>query len=290
MEAYKEDLMSINDPFPVEVFIQNNEKAPIIVEPHWHDCIEVLCVLEGSARQQVNERTFHVNAHDVLVINKGDIHGTWCKDEDVCKILVLKFLPELIKNSSSIYDSKYIYSFLQSGNKQIYYMKNLALEQSNIYDLFMGVLQEFEKKEVAHEISIKGYIYQIIAIFIRNGTLNFYNEVLREKDFKVISPLITYIEKYYYENITLDQAAKMVNMSYYHFSRYFKKVTGRNFKEYIDFVRISEADKRLVSGDMQISQVAYEVGYNNLSSFNRVYKRIRGYPPSKIKRAKNEKI
>jgi len=290
MEAYKEDLMSINDPFPVEVFIQNNEKAPIIVEPHWHDSIEVLCILEGAARQQVNEQTFHVKVHDVLVINKGDIHGTWCREEDVCKILVLKFLPELIKNSSSIYDSKYIYSFLQSGNKQIYYMKNLALEQSNVYDLFMGVLQEFEKKEVAHEISIKGYIYQIIAIFIRNGTLNFYNEALREKDFKIISPLIAYIEKYYYENITLDQAANMVNMSYYHFSRYFKKVTGRNFKEYVDFVRVSEADKRLVSGDMPISQVAYEVGYNNLSSFNRVYKRIRGYSPSKIKRAKNEKL
>lgn len=289
MEAYKENLITMNDPFPVEVFIQNNEKSPIIVEPHWHDCIEVLCVLQGEAKQQVNEQIFYVEAHDVLVINKGDIHGTWCEKEDVCKILVLKFLPDIIK-SSSIYDSKYIYSFLQRRSEQIYYLKNIAFENSNIYELFMGVLREYEKKAVAHEIFIKGYIYQIIAILIRNGTLNVYQDLPQEDDLKLISPLIAYIEKNYHENITLDQAANRVNMSYYHFSRYFKKVTGRNFKEYIDFVRVSEAEKRLISSDMLISQVAYEVGYNNLSSFNRVYKRIRGYSPSKIKRAKTDKL
>lgn len=196
-------------------------------------------------------------------------------------------MPDIIK-SSSIYDSKYIYSFLQRRNEQIYYLKNIAFENSNIYELFMGVLREYEKKAVAHEIFfIKGYIYQIIAILIRNGTLNVYQDLPQEDDLKLISPLIAYIEKNYHENITLDQAANRVNMSYYHFSRYFKKVTGRNFKEYIDFVRVSEAEKkRLISSDMLISQVAYEVGYNNLSSFNRVYKRIRGYSPSKIKRAK----
>lgn len=289
MEAYKEDLITINDPFPVEVFIQNNEKAPIIVEPHWHDCIEVLYILEGQARQQVNEQTFYVEAGDVLVISKGDIHGTWCERNDVCKILVLKFLPDVIK-SSSIYDSKYIHAFLQNKKSGMHYLKKDAFKKSNIRECFMGVLREYENKELAHEIFIKGYIHQIIAILIRNGTLTIYPQLPQEDELQLINPLIVYIERHYDECITLQQAANMVNMSYYHFSRYFKKVTGRNFKEYVDFVRVSEAERRLISSNKLISEIAYEVGYNNLSSFNRVYKRIRGYPPSKLNRAKTDNI
>ncbi|QUI24062.1 helix-turn-helix transcriptional regulator [Vallitalea pronyensis] len=287
MEAYKEDLITINDPFPVEVFIQNNEKAPIIVEPHWHDCIEVLYILEGQARQQVNEQTFYVETGDVLVISKGDIHGTWCERNDVCKILVLKFLPDVIK-SASIYDSKYIHAFLQNKKSGMHYLKKDAFKKSNIRECFMGVLQEYENKELAHEIFIKGYIHQIIAILIRNGTLTIYPQLPQEDELQLINPLIVYIERHYDERITLQQAANMVNMSYYHFSRYFKKVTGRNFKEYVDFVRVSEAERRLISSNKLISEIAYEVGYNNLSSFNRVYKRIRGYPPSKLNRAKTD--
>ena len=153
----------------------------------------------------------------------------------------------------------------------------------------MGIYNEFIHKKIGFEIFIKGYIYQMIAVLIRNDMLELYQPIIQESELEEINPLIKYIETHYAEDITLEKAALMVNRSYYHFSRFFKKVTGRNFKEYIDFVRVCEAEKLLLSKDMNITQIAYQVGYNNVSSFNRVYKRIRGYSPSKIKKAKTEK-
>lgn len=126
----------------------------------------------------------------------------------------------------------------------------------------------------------------MIALLIRNDELQLYEPGIKEEELQEINPILKYIELHYKENITLEKAASMANKSYYYFSRFFKKVTGSNFKEYIDFVRICEAEKLFLNKDMNISQVAYEVGYNNISSFNRVYKRIRGYSPSKIKKAK----
>jgi YesN/AraC family two-component response regulator len=104
-----------------------------------------------------------------------------------------------------------------------------------------------------------------------------------------LNQLLKYIEEHYKERIDLEEAAKMLNMSYFYLSRYFKKMTGRNFKEYLDFVRVCEAEKLIVTKDVNISQVAYEIGFCNVSSFNRVFKRVRGYAPREIKRTKSAK-
>ncbi|GMQ61580.1 AraC family transcriptional regulator [Vallitalea maricola] len=289
MKPYKENLISPELPFPVEIFIQDNEKSNIIVKPHWHDCIEILYMIQGTALQQINDRVLKVNVNDIILLNNGDIHGTWCAAEDKTKILVVKFLPEMISNISNIYESKYIITFLQSSNKYKDDSTRVFQSTDELIDLFMGAYNEFINKKIGYEIFIKGYIYQMIAILIRNDNIRLFQPTIKENELIEINPLLKYIELHYKENITLEEAASMVNKSYYHFSRFFKKATGRNYKEYIDFVRVCEAEKLLLSKDMNISQIAYEVGYNNVSSFNRVYKRIRGYSPSKIKKAKTAK-
>lgn len=289
MKPYKENLISPELPFPVEIFIQDNEKADIIVEPHWHDCVEILYMIEGTASQQIYDKVLNVNANDIILLNNGDIHGTWCNPNDKTKILVVKFLPEMLSNTSNIYESKYIITFLQNTNSNKVDSTRVFQSTDELIELFMGAYNEFVNKKIGYEIFIKGYIYQMIAILIRNDNLRLYEPTIKENELIEINPLLKYIELHYKENITLDEAAIMVNKSYYHFSRFFKKATGRNFKEYIDFVRVCEAEKLLLSKNMNISQIAYEVGYNNVSSFNRVYKRIRGYSPGKIKKAKTVK-
>ncbi|GMQ58687.1 AraC family transcriptional regulator [Vallitalea sediminicola] len=289
MKPYKENLISPELPFPVEIFIQDNEKADIIVKPHWHDCVEILYMIEGTASQQINDKVLNVNANDIILLNNGDIHGTWCNPKDKTKILVVKFLPEMLSNTSNIYESKYIITFLQNTNSNEVDSTRVFQSTDELIALFMGAYNEFVNKKIGYEIFIKGYIYQMIAILIRNDNLRLYEPTIKENELIEINPLLKYIELHYKENITLDEAATMMNKSYYHFSRFFKKATGRNFKEYIDFVRVCEAEKLLLSKNMNISQIAYEVGYNNVSSFNRVYKRIRGYSPSKIKKAKTVK-
>ncbi|WP_281815490.1 helix-turn-helix domain-containing protein [Vallitalea longa] len=286
MKPYKENLILPEFPFPVDVFIQDNQKSNITVKPHWHDCVEILYMIEGNALQQINDKVIDVKTNDVILLVNGDIHGTWCNNYDKTKILVVKFLTDMLSNLSVIYESKYIITFLQKTRNQKLYAPRVFQSQREIIDIFIGIYNEFIEKRVGYEIFIKGYIYQMIALLIRNDELQLYEPGIKEEELQEINPILKYIELHYREKITLEKAAFMANKSYYYFSRFFKKVTGSNFKEYIDFVRICEAEKLFLNKDMNISQVAYEVGYNNISSFNRVYKRIRGYSPSKIKKAK----
>jgi len=282
MEPFKEEQIKSDQPFPVDIFIQDNLKEHIIVPPHWHDCIEILYMIEGNSVQQVNDRRFGIKKHDLIIINGGDMHYTLCSPGEDIRILVVKFLPEILESSYKIFESKYILPFLNSGSKKNCYPIDTLNNSNEIHNILMGLYKEFTGEKQGYEIFIKGFIYQLIAYLIRDNILKIKRLYGNEKELIRFNKLFKYIENNYTEKIDMEKAAGLLNLSYYYFSRYFKKITGRSFKEYIDFVRIREVEKLLVSGDYNISQAAYEVGFTNISSFNRVFKRIKGYTPKSL--------
>lgn len=290
MQPYKENPILSEASFPVEVFLTNNLKNHIKGAPHWHDFIEIIYMLEGTATQQINDRYFQVRKNDIVIVNSGVVHDVKCVEGEDTRYLVIKFLPEVINsNYANTFESKYIMTFLNSQHHQIYHIEDTLKNSRDIFNLMMGIYQEYLKKETGYEIVIKGHIYHLIAYLLRNNILRAYQPVDLEKKLKKLDTLFKYIENNFFEEIPLEKAAKMVNMNYHYFSKYFKKTTGKNFKEYIDYVRVCEAEKLLLSEDIPITQVAYDVGFSNVCSFNRVFKRVRNYPPSSIKKPKTAK-
>lgn len=289
MNPFKEDLINADSPFPVDIFIRDSRKENIVAEPHWHDCCEILYIIEGTAEQLINDKYFNASKDDLIILNKGDIHGTWCTPGESAQILVIKFLPEIINSSARMFESKYIFSFLNNRGEKIYHLSDTSKNSTDIYNLMMGLYQEFISKDTGFEIYIKGYIYQLIASLVRSGIIKAGAALEDSKGLDKLEPLFVFIENNYNKGINLEKAAAMLNLSYSYFSRAFKRITGRTFKEYMDYVRICEAEKLILSGKMNISQAAYEAGFCNVSSFNRVFKRVRGYQPGQLKRTKTAK-
>jgi len=290
MEPYKEDLIHHNSPFPVDVFISDNLIKNISANPHWHECCEILYILEGTAEQQINNKLFKAQKYDLIILNEGDIHSTYCGQGENTKILVIKFMPEFVDSSyGKIFESKYILSFLNYKSDNVHHLTDMPKKLVKIYNLMMGLYDEFTNKDMGYEIYIKGYIYQLIACLFRDGIIKAYNQVTKENEMMKLDVLFKYIEEHYNTKINLKKAASMLNFSDSYFSRYFKRITGRTFKEYIDFVKTCEVEKLILSTNMNISQAAYEAGFCNVSSFNRVFKRVKGYPPGDIKKSKTAK-
>jgi AraC-like DNA-binding protein len=101
------------------------------------------------------------------------------------------------------------------------------------------------------------------------------------------SPRINRAYEYVYahlgEGITLDAVSRVAGMSPAAFSRYFKRLTGRNLTHFIGELRISQACKLLRETDLGIAEVAYEVGFGSLSNFNRLFKELKGVSPRRWK-------
>ena len=95
-----------------------------------------------------------------------------------------------------------------------------------------------------------------------------------------IQRVLEYIAENVTNNISLEEAAKVANMSSFYLSKLFKKEMGINFVTYISMQKIQEAKKWLLDTDEPISNIAMELGYNEPNYFSKVFKRIEGMTPT----------
>lgn len=89
-----------------------------------------------------------------------------------------------------------------------------------------------------------------------------------------------FIHDHQSEDLSLTQVAQAVNTSTFYFCKLFKKATGLNFTEYLSQVRVEKAKNLLLNPNLRVSEIAYEIGFQSLTHFNRVFKRITGQSPT----------
>lgn len=87
------------------------------------------------------------------------------------------------------------------------------------------------------------------------------------------------------EALSLGAVAKAAGASVFHFCKVFHKATGVKFTEYVTRVRLEDAKKQLVNPTLRISEIAYEVGFQSLTQFNRTFKRVFGQSPTEFRAA-----
>jgi len=96
----------------------------------------------------------------------------------------------------------------------------------------------------------------------------------------VIKRAREYIQEHQAEELSLNQVAKAVNMSTFYFCKMFKKVTGINFTDFVARVRIEKSKNLLLNPNLRVSEIAFEVGFQSLTHFNRVFKKLLGQSPT----------
>ena len=92
-----------------------------------------------------------------------------------------------------------------------------------------------------------------------------------------------YIEKHKTEELSLADVAKAAGSSVFHFCKVFHKATGLKFTDYVARVRLEDARNRLLNPNLRVSEVAYDVGFQSLTQFNRTFKRVFGQSPSEFR-------
>jgi AraC-like DNA-binding protein/ligand-binding sensor protein len=126
---------------------------------------------------------------------------------------------------------------------------------------------------------------QLLSIFAQHISM-VSNQVLVQKQ-NTEPPAILrakqFIQDNQAEDLSLGQVAKAVNMSAFYFCKMFKKATGLNFTNYVSRVRIEKAKNLLINRNLRVSEIAYEVGFQSLTHFNRAFKRIMGQSPTEYR-------
>jgi AraC-like DNA-binding protein len=128
-------------------------------------------------------------------------------------------------------------------------------------------------------------IVRLLAFFADQlSTLS--NQLMTEKS-NAEPPLVLkareYIDKHKAEELSLADVAKAAGASVFHFCKVFHRATGLKFTDYVARVRLEDARGRLLNPNLRVSEIAYDVGFQSLTQFNRTFKRVFGQSPTEFR-------
>jgi AraC-like DNA-binding protein/ligand-binding sensor protein len=181
--------------------------------------------------------------------------------------------------------------FLHTG--QIFRKKPTESQFDRVAKLTSGWGLDVERKKLreayfsARVLSSKEHesAVKLLTIFAQHLSM-LSNQVLVQQgnsEPPVITRAKEFIHEHQTEELTLGIVAKAVNTSTFYFCKMFKKVTGINYTDYLSRVRIEKSKNLLLNPNLRVSEIAFEVGFQSLTHFNRVFKKILGQSPTEYR-------
>ncbi|MBB3386215.1 MULTISPECIES: AraC family transcriptional regulator [unclassified Rhizobium] len=256
---------------------------------NFHPEVEIHLIRKSSGTAYIGDFIGTFNPGDLTVVGSNLPHD-WvshiAKGERIDqRDLVVQFHPDKINQVGNILpEMKRLNAFLTASQRGLRYSGSTARRASVLLER-IGATRGLER-----------LVEFLRVLDLLAGSSEF--EVLSSAEFSptidpatldTIQRAIAYIHGHFMENVQLPDVASAVNMSTNTFSRLFIKNTGRSFTDYILSLRIGRACRILSESDVSITDICYEVGYRNLSNFNRSFLRAVGRTPSDYRRASRGK-
>ena len=297
MIPYKENNEVGNELLPIQLYkVEMNNKAGVKMRiisglgrefvrenssiketlPHWHTYLEILYFLEGDAVVQINDRYFEVREGNIVLLDSLDIHSL----KGNCKhIAILIDLANIKLLDSSIFPYKAEDKIIGKESEEVW-IKDIIIENIN------NILSMYERKLPGYCFNILSRVYDMLGninLFC-SGKQNYGNCKVKKDELEKLERILNYIDKNYTEDISLEEAAKVLNFSVNYFCRFFKRNLGKTFFQYMNFYRCSKAEVFLYTTDKPITEIALEVGFNSVSYFDKTYRKYKGCKPSEERR------
>ncbi|MBC5997893.1 AraC family transcriptional regulator [Romboutsia ilealis] len=286
IENLKENSTHGDTFFPLRVYYQIDTKGEFSVQYHWHDQIEIIYIEKGEFNITVNNNDIIGRPGDLYFINSGDLHEIHVRENKPSLHHAIVFKPEIL--SFELFDhcqSCYITPILNGKLKFPISIDHNEYVKSKIIYEFNEIAENYDKKSLGWSISIKASLLKILTFLIESNCLiekDKLNSNNKDK-FNILKKIIYYIQENYNSKITIDELAKIANMSPQYFCKFFKSMVGKTAIEYINEYRIEKACKILKTEDVKIMNVCFSVGFDNFSYFIRKFKEYKKCTPSKYK-------
>jgi AraC-like DNA-binding protein len=191
----------------------------------------------------------------------------------------------LLSNQPDLCQAKYISPLIRN---QICF-ENHINQDVELLQYVQRIIKEYGQQDTGYELAIKAAIYNILIVLLRQHKQNIINKQSQEQRRSIyrLRKVLEYIEQHYSENIGLTQLVNLANMSNQYFCRIFKSTTGKRPMEYINYLRINKAALLLLDNDLNISEIAMTVGFDDSNYFSRLFKKYKKISPSEMRKYDN---
>ncbi|HYH01508.1 MAG TPA: AraC family transcriptional regulator [Bacillota bacterium] len=252
---------------------------------HSHKRYEVFYLVDGERYFFIKDRSFLINQGDLVFINTLELHKTSDTGKPDPETIIMEFDPGFISNHYLMPNATLDYLF--NNNTVLRLPLN---KRQFVNNLLHNIMQEIKNGDLDFELSVQSVLQQLLIYVARNVAQNQLNKpsTLSPNHFK-ITEIVNYMNQNFPEGLSLESVGAAFAINPYYLSRIFRKVTGFTFIEYLNSLRIKEAQRLLRETDTKVVTIANAVGFENQSHFGRVFKSIIGISPLQYRKNNNLK-
>lgn len=249
---------------------------------HFHPELEIVYVKHGSGKRHIGNHISYYNGGDLIFLGPNLPHYGFTDRLSGSNSEIVVQMKEsfLGKNFFALPEMSNIQQLFERSKAGLSFYGNTKDEVgARLMDMFF--MDEFDKLMEFLKI------LQILANSKEYNVLNASGVTLivQGQDTDRIDTVYKYVRLHFTELIQLEDIANLVNMTVPSFCRYFKRVTGKTFTEFVNEFRIVHACKLLSEERHTIAEVCFESGFNNFSHFNRLFKQKTGQSPNNYRKA-----
>lgn len=253
---------------------------------HTHSYYQMIYVHSGNVTHTLMGQTTVMNPGDAAIIPPQIEHRIDFPENETESVMYSLAFDENLFHAG--FSHSHIYSFLTALQEPTHGFLRAAVTlneqcRETLYVL-LGCLMSEQEKQVAPSLSaapslITASLYIIAQAYAESGEKYVAARASVSSEAAVRSA-IDYIDRHYYEPLTLPDLCSRFGVCRSVFSRLFPILAGKPFKQYLAEARIHQAQKLLLNSDLTISQVAGLVGYTDFSTFYRNFVKVTGVPPN----------
>ena len=279
-ENYQEKILHGNPFFPYITYLCSIPLDFSHVPLHWHDEMELIYIKKGTGMITVDFKQYPVHAGVIALILPGQLHSIEQYEQESMEYENIIFHPNILISKKTDTCNTDFFLPLLSGKLSVPTLYAPGDAHYEEISSCVDANDEICKTDPqGYQLYIKSQLFMLFFILFHNYSSN----EPSKKDYKSLEKMkliLKYIENNYMNKITIEDIANEVHLSQSHFMKYFKNTMGTSFIDYLNEYRLTMASRLLVTSDSSILDIAAEVGYDNLSYFNRTFKKRFGQTPS----------
>lgn len=265
-----------------KIFVNRQQEA-FKLPQHTHDFIEISYVKEGSGYQHIDDETVPVKKGDLYLLPVGTSHvyRTSLKKKNALVVINCVFQLEALDNRLAFLPSdSLLYKCLHNPaclpQPWFYYHD----KNSRFLELFESMFMERRLRYIGYESMMTSMLVQILTLLHRTEQI----PDNPHPSFDQMDEIIHYMKSRYYDNITVNHAARLAYMSARHLQRLFKRATGQTFTQYLQSIRIEKSCELLKTTSKTVQQIANQVGYQDMKFFHALFRKKTGMTPQEYRK------
>lgn len=251
---------------------------------HWHDEMEIIIIENGSGLMCLNRETLRVKKGDILIVNRGVLHGIKTDLKHILYFKSIVFDLNYLAGPPGDLCQEHLISLLLENKAE--FTHKISPDDENypaLMKLFYQLHDCHRLKKPYYYVKLKSLFYEFFYEML-TGNYIIPTDTEQNKNLASIKKILDYINKHYNEPLTARDLTGLSNYSEFYFMKIFKQYTHKPLISYINDLRLEKSKPLLLHTDKPITEIAMEVGFNNTSYYIKKFQQANGTSPYKFRR------